>query len=275
MDLISKHTRSAFADQLVADWTLRTISDLFDGADVPHVSRANGQQPVGSVRRALIAEYCAGIDWSSPSDVRKICSVYEQVLAGVPVDSLTYKKLTNLLRRDGFAYLDGRIVALSGVNLQPIKAVSESIDMSAINDHIRRIEQSVESDPAQAIGSAKELVETVAKYVLARFSLPTEGYESVQSLVKDARKCLPLFGADSSTTGEGARSLRQIDAGMAQIVGGLAQFRNLYGTGHGRVTPSPIEPRHARLVVAAASALCTFMLESVEAVSKVIPDPLS
>jgi len=114
MELISKYTRSAFSDQLVVDWTMRTIGDLFDGADIPRVSQDDGQPPIGSVRRALISDYYRGVDWSSPSDVRKVLSVYEQVLAQIATDSVAYQKLTNLLKRDGFVYRDRLITSMTG-----------------------------------------------------------------------------------------------------------------------------------------------------------------
>lgn len=142
--------------------------------------------------------------------------------------------------------------------------MSESIDISSIKEHIRRIEQSIDSDPAQVIGSAKELVETVSKVVLQRFQRPSEGYDSVQRLAKEALKCLPLLKVQASETRAEA-SLRQVTSGLAQIVGGVAELRNAEGTGHGRIAAGNLEPRHARLVVTAASALCTFMLESLEA----------
>jgi hypothetical protein len=264
VDLISKYTRSAFSDQLVADWTMRTIGDLFDGADIPRIAQDDGQPVIGSVRRALISDYYRGVDWSSVSDVRKVLLVYEQVLAQMATDSVAYKKLANLLKRDGFVYRDGRITSKIGLDLEPIKALSESINVSSIRDHIRRIEQSVDSDPAQAIGSAKELVETVSKVVLQHFGQPSEGYDTVQRLAKEALKCLP-FTKDPASETRAVASLKQVTSGLGQIVGGVAELRNAEGTGHGRIATGNLESRHARLAVTAASALCTFMLESLEA----------
>lgn len=54
---------------------------------------------------------------------------------------------------------------------------------------------------------------------------------------------------------KGGDAIRQILSGLSQIVGGTAELRNLYGTGHGRLAP-----RHARLVVGAGATLSRFLL---------------
>src|SRR6266446_1152301 len=77
--VISKQTRLAFREHLVG-WTLRTISDLFDAADIP---RGSTESAVSGARRSLVAEYYAGVEWSSPAEIRKVLRVYEEVLQAI------------------------------------------------------------------------------------------------------------------------------------------------------------------------------------------------
>lgn len=267
MDLVSKQTRTAFQEHLVG-WNLHTISNLFDAADVQLANVPEEQRPSGQ-RRALVEQYYAGVDWSSSRDIHKVLRAYEQVLAELQPDSEAYRKLTNLLRRDGFLYEDGHIGSAGIVDLAKVEDASSLVDRTTLRDHLRRIEQSVESDPAQAIGSAKELVETVAKLVLGYYSQDPDQYDTVQQLVKQAIKCLDLSAEDLPKVEKGADSMRQILAGLGQAVGGIAELRNLYGTGHGRGGAIELQLRHARLVVGAASTICVFFLETLDARKRV------
>ncbi len=263
MDLISKQTRVGFREHLVG-WTLRTIGDLFDAADIPRVDIPEERLPAGE-RRSLVEQYYAGVDWSSSLDVRKVLRAYEDILAELEPDSQQYRKLTNLLKRDNLVHKDGRLLSAGLIDLAKVEQACETVDASTLRDHIRRIEESVESDPAQAIGSAKELVETVAKLVLSHYSIDPNQYTTLPKLVKEAMKCLNLSINNISGDTRGAGSMRQVVAGLGQVVGGIAELRNLYGTGHGREELRTVDPRHARLVVGAAATLCAFLLETLDA----------
>jgi abortive infection Abi-like protein len=268
--VISKQTRLAFREHLVG-WTLRTISDLFDAADI---ARGSPEGLTTGSRRALVEEYYAGVDWSAEADTRKVLRVYEEVLQTVessvpePVAAPATKefaKLVNLLRRDGFVYESGRLVPTSGVDLRALPIASSAVDRHTLHDHIKRIEDSVESDPSQAVGSTKELVETVAKLVLVQYGEDPEQHDTLQQLVKHAFKCLDLSIEKIPEARKGADAIRQILSGLSQIVGGTAELRNLYGTGHGRIRRGGLTPRHARLVVGAGATLSRFLLETLDA----------
>lgn len=225
-------------------WTLRTITDLFDGADVPRGEIPPGAVSVSGERRSLVEEYYAGVDWSSPRDIRKVLRAYEEILVGLErsIDSDSYlggpyhdqqkkdfQKLTTLLKRDGYVYENGQLVPMVGVDLKALEDASEVVDRRTLREHIQRIEQSVEHDPAQAIGSAKELVETVAKHILTCYGQDPDRYDTLQQLVKQALRCLDLSVENLPDNKKGAESIRQVLSGLSQIVGGTAELRNLYG----------------------------------------------
>jgi hypothetical protein len=63
----------------------------------------------------------------------------------------------------------------------------------------------------------------------------------------------------------GREAMQRVFSGLGQIVDGIAELRNLYGTGHGRSRKSGANARHAHLVVRASSTLCYFLLETLDA----------
>lgn len=265
MDLISKQTRIAFREHLVG-WTLRTISELFDAADIGRGALPPERLP-GGERRALVEQYYSTVDWTSIRDVKKILSVYERVLDETNPEEEALNKLINLLRRDGYVYENGQLHGRLPVDLEAVSEASDIVDQGTLQIHLRRLNAGVDSDPGLAIGSAKELVETVAKLVLRHYEQETEGFDTLQQLVKAALKCLDLTAEDIPESKKGVQSIRQVLGGLGQIVGATAELRNLYGTGHGRLDRERgIGPRHARLVVGAAATLATFLLQTLDAI---------
>ena len=57
-------------------------------------------------------------------------------------------------------------------------------------------------------------------------------------------------------------ALRRIAGSLSGVAQGVAELRNLQGTGHGKSAwQESAEPRHARLAVGAATALGVFLFE--------------
>ncbi len=62
---------------------------------------------------------------------------------------------------------------------------------------------------------------------------------------------------------KGADSIRRVLGNLATVTQGLAEIRNLYGTGHGKEGKRRgLAPRHARLAVGAATTLVTFLFDT-------------
>jgi hypothetical protein len=78
--------------------------------------------------------------------------------------------------------------------------------------------------------------------------------DDLMGLAKQVRVQLDL-----GSVNEGG-ALTRVLSGHAQIVQGIAELRNLYGTGHGRSKAPEPEIAAARLVVDSASALALYYL---------------
>lgn len=77
---------------------------------------------------------------------------------------------------------------------------------------------------------------------------------------------LQLVPDDVPDSAKGAEVVRRILSNLAQVALGIAELRDLYGTGHGKDGRSKgLGVRHARLAVSCATALATFLPESNEA----------
>lgn len=140
------------------------------------------------------------------------------------------------------------------------KAITNSFDL---NQHISRIRRAVESDSELAIGSTKEMIESVLKSILEAKG-ESVGKEDLPQLLKRTQKVLKLDPSEIDNSAKGAEVVKRTLSNLGQVVTGIDELRNLYGTGHGRTKRSGISPRHARLVVSAGAALTIFLMETFE-----------
>lgn len=148
-------------------------------------------------------------------------------------------------------------------SLDPLKEHAKILNANHLAEQIRRIEASVESDPSLAIGSAKELVETYCKTILAERGKPVAGTPDVSTLTKTTLKELKLVPEDIPEASRGADVIKRILSNLGTIGNGLAELRGLYGTGHGKHGSAVgLSVRHAKLAVGAATTLVVFLFET-------------
>jgi len=272
-ELVSIKTRQVFRENMVG-WVLREISDEFDAAridcDLSHQPLVSGQ------RRTLVEQYYHTVDWADWGQVKKVLQVFETVLhraeqlAAQPDDHWQKQrqsevdKLVWCLRKDGFQWTDGRIVSGIGMPLlSDIKATAAVFDAQHMHDQIRRMEASVETDPSLAIGTAKELIETCCKTILAERGKPVSGTPDVSTLTKETLKELKLVPEGVPDAARGADVIKRLLSNLGTIGNGLAELRGLYGTGHGKHgSASGLGTRHAKLAVGAAATFTVFLFET-------------
>ncbi|MGB5055363.1 MAG: abortive infection family protein [Nitrospirales bacterium] len=139
-------------------------------------------------------------------------------------------------------------------------AIANSFEL---NQHIARISRAIETDPELAVGSTKEMLESVLKTILEGFG-EESGKDDLPKLLKRTQHILKLDPSDIDPSAKGAEITKRILSNLGQVVTGINELRNLYGTGHGKARKSSITPRHARLVVGAGATLTTFLMEIFE-----------
>ena len=272
-ELISKRTRRALQEYFVGT-TLRTISQAFEDADIEcdlsFVASESGQ------RRALVQQYYATLDFSRMADVRKFLAVYADALS-VLEQGFTggffgenckqeHERLLALISKDGFEYKDGRL-APRGKLLAAgrLREDAKKVDSPYLLQQIEHIENQIDNDPRLAIGTSKELVESVCKTILTDRGVSFDKKSDVVDLVKKTRDELKLAPSDIPDSAKAAETIRKLLGSLSTIAHSLAELRNSYGTGHGhdgRV--KGLGPRHARLAAGAACVLAKFLFETHE-----------
>lgn len=152
---------------------------------------------------------------------------------------------------------------LEVVALTEVEQAAGRFDIIELERHAARIRHGIRSDPAQAIGSAKELLETILKAIVGKQNVSSG--DDIPALLKKAQGKLGLDPRSIDPMSPGGDKVRRILSNLGQVVVGVAEVRNVYGTGHGRVKGPELEIAHARFVVNAAVTAATFLLEAWEA----------
>ena len=135
-------------------------------------------------------------------------------------------------------------------NLATLSQTASEFDAVVLQKQIERMSQSVETDPALAIGTAKELVETCCKTILMDRGASLPDQPDMSTLSKAVLKELQLAPEAIPDGSRGERVIKRLLSNLATVGNGLAELRGLYGTGHGpEAGTSGLQPRHARLAV--------------------------
>ena len=208
--------------------------------------RLENDYTVGKITKAMIEEYEEKL-FASPSFSSYSSSETEN------------KQLVNSCKAIATRLLSNQ------VNLDPLKSTASSFNSEHLTEQIRRMENSINDDPALAIGTAKELVETCCKTILSERGKPVTGTPDIPKLTKATLKELKLVPEDIHEQSRGSDVIKRLLSNLATIANGLAELRGLYGTGHGKDGKSGgLSIRHAKLAVGAASTLATFLFDTHE-----------
>ena len=271
--IISRRARIEFRE-LIAGRVLREIDDEFAAADIE--CRLDHDPRVTGERRTRVEQYYAAVDWALWSDVRRVLDVYESVLVafeqniqhGTAVASAPeiLARLITFLERDGFTYRDGRISRVGDhLHLSEVAEAAETMEAPELRRQIDRMRAAVDADPALAIGTAKELIESTCRTILQERGVDAPRDWDVNRLVGATRDALGLLPESIPDSVKGTSVIRKLLGQLGAVAQSIAEIRNLYGTGHGKEgRHRGIAPRHARLAVGAAATLATFLLETHE-----------
>ena len=141
--------------------------------------------------------------------------------------------------------------------LDDVEEIAVQTNISEFSKHVTRIRSGIRSDPEQALGSAKELLESVLKAIIGLEG--ERSSEDMHGLLKEAMRKLDLDAQQRDVPGKD--TIKRTLSNLTQMVVGIAEIRNLYGTGHGRYKSKELEIAHVRLVVNAAVAVASFLIE--------------
>ena len=292
---ISSVTRRDIIDSLVAegiDWAGRLeepefLSRLFDLQHLPSKD-SRYDNAAGDIWKHRVNNLDWDQDWVFYDDrfnlingddevfLRFLCEMLHPVVRPDVTDAERLCQLLNqFLSSDGFQLAErtrisgkpvyvGRFVGIGATpGVSAAREILAGTDPGYVAQQITRMDAAVINDPGLAIGTAKELVETCCKTILTERRIAFAKNADLPELVKLTSKELELTPGDIPDQAKASETIKRLLSNLATITQGVAELRNHYGTGHGKVATSKgLQPRHAKLAVGAASTLAVFLAET-------------
>jgi len=145
------------------------------------------------------------------------------------------------------------------------KDLSTAVDSDYVSRQVTRVNVALSTtkDFEIAIGTAKELVETICKTILTERKIAYGKDINMPTLVKLVCKNMSIVSTNVANQEKTRAVISKILASLGNCVTALAEFRNLHGAGHGKeATTKSIEKRFARLAVNASLAIAIFLFEA-------------
>lgn len=269
---ISPRSRRAFADMAAWHGTVYRIERWYE--DEGFERDPAFDLPESGVRRATIDAYESRIDWTDEAQNNRVLRVYANAIedAGRALYDRTLAPeavaLVRALVRDGAEEDDeggirAPLPARPAIRAElPLEGFARLEDPAVLREHLRRIDRDLADDPSAAIGSCKELLESVFKLVLEDYRVEYSNRDDVLELYKKAADALRLNAESVPDSARGSQSAQRALRSLVTTVQSLAELRNELGLGHGRAEPSPALERHAKLAFHATRAVSEFVLET-------------
>lgn len=121
------------------------------------------------------------------------------------------------------------------------------------------------TNPTNAIGMAKELIESCCKTILEDLGIAWSKTDDVPQLTNKTMDALNLLPASVQATDQGADAIKAVLGNLRAIPSKLAEIRNPFGSGHGKSASfQGLEERHAKLAVGSSITFVDFIWSTYE-----------
>ena len=121
------------------------------------------------------------------------------------------------------------------------------------------------SNPTEAIGKAKELIDNCCKTILEDRGVAYDKDWTVAQLTKNTMKALRVTAEDINEGTLAGDKVKAIFDSLQGIAGSVAELRNTCGSGHGKSDSySGLSVRHAKCAVGSSATLVECLWETYE-----------
>lgn len=161
------------------------------------------------------------------------------------------------------------IISRFSPSATPLAPMAETLIEKFSSDYLtKQITLMIEmqdSNPTEAIGKAKELIESCCKTILDANSVAWDKDWNVAKLAGTTMEHLHLMPEDIPETAPEAKSMKALLGNLLQVAMRMAELRNPYGSGHGKsASYKGLQSRHAALAVGSSITLVKFLWDTHE-----------
>lgn len=186
---------------------------------------------------------------------------YEDILwSGVSRYDEKYAKIY-LKCKDIVNRLDGGTVVIT----KTAELLETKFSSEYLSKQIDLMVQMQITNPTNAIGMAKELIESCCKTILDEEGVSYSKDDEVPQLASKTMNILNLLPDNVQATDRGADAIKAVLGSLRAIPTKLAEIRNPFGSGHGKSASfQGLEVRHAKLAVGSSITFVDFIWSTYE-----------
>ncbi|WPU94814.1 abortive infection family protein [Mucilaginibacter sabulilitoris] len=153
--------------------------------------------------------------------------------------------------------------------------IKKYLNTEYVEGKINTMHDAVLKDTETAIGTAKELLETTCKSILKQKGIAIDKDWTLPQLLRTTTRTLDFKPKHAQDAQRAETAILTILSGINNIVQGVAELRNSYGTGHGKDADfKGLETKFAKLFVGVVSHLVILLLETNGEMAELVePEP--
>jgi len=195
---------------------------------------------------------------SDEDEIHSLISIYNKHLAAdgfqvVRTGDISGKPVFEIRPSDAGSYIAGAAK----------QTIRKYLNTEYVEGKINTMHDAVLKDTETAIGTAKELLETTCKSVLKQKGVAIDKDWSLSQLLRATTRSLDFKPKHAQDAQRAETAILTILSGINNIVQGVAELRNSYGTGHGKDADfKGLETKFAKLFVGVVSHLVILLLET-------------
>lgn len=197
--------------------------------------------------------------WGDPDYGERVLIVIKQILEANPNNVKIIEEFVSLEKwlKNNNSKLYKELYGIDSLTIDDTEKIELIRNNVVLNQHMLRIRRSIDSnDLSQTIGSSKELLESVLKTILKDFGKDDTSH-NIYTLLEKVQQLLQIDVDKNQKLNE---KIKKTLNNLAQIIIGVAEIRNLVGTGHGRAESKDIDANHALLIVNSVYTLSMYLL---------------
>ena len=158
-------------------------------------------------------------------------------------------------------YSIGALHMLQGFQVAKTVEIKKYLDSDYVHKKIDLMNKAANEDTDVAIGTGKELLETICKSILKQRNVLVDKDWTLPQLLKNTIANMDIKPKGVENPDNAERSIKQILGGISSIVQGMTELRNSYGTGHGKDNDfKGLNPVYAKLFTGMVADTALFFL---------------
>lgn len=187
--------------------------------------------------------------------IKLIVALFDYYVSNPTYDNekngIAYQKYQNTIERIRLG-----IVAMN----EFAKELEQRFSSEYMSSQISIMMKMTKENPTEAIGKAKELIESCCKTIMEERKVQFSQDDSVGQLTRKVMKLLKVTPHNIDDKLPAAEAMKKILGNLSAIAEGMATLRNNYGSGHGKpASYKGLEERHAKLAVGSSITLVEFL----------------